>query len=407
MSDEAQAFWRHFAAASFGREPVDVADPGVGLAIDPGQMFQQLLRACEVRDQGPKPTHVRFHIGQRQIFTDLDQYLPDRSDRSLDGYLARLDNQLAGQPYLLAVERLQASNRWIWKRAAEFLAGLYEATGTLPARVDVEAFVGRYPHTVPGLHRERSGVFVCMTQGRKQMLVWPPAAAGLPSATAHYEQARASARVLSCEPGRLVYWPGMHWHVGECPDQATAGLHVAVLERPPEVQDLLSGATGGIAGDLADGGLLTWPGMAAKAAGLPRHYDQAAGAITDVFGARDTVREMFMADWLRRLTGLGFTAVPPRYPEFALTESQTVARDSVYPIMLVGRDGATNWCAADGRLGYLRSSPALTTLIDWLNAGQPVAVQAALRLADCAEDRDLLMQTMCMLAAWRALAVTD
>lgn len=90
---------------------------------------------------------------------------------------------------------MHATSRWIWKQAAEFLAPLYRASGMLPGDVEVVAFAGRYPFTASGIHRERSGVFVCMVEGSKDILVWPPEAGpDLPRSTARYHSARASAR---------------------------------------------------------------------------------------------------------------------------------------------------------------------------------------------------------------------
>ena len=177
------------------------------------------------------------------MIADTDEYLPRPDDASLDGYMARMEKELNGEPYLLAVERAHVASRQIWKTAARFLASLYEATGALPGGVDVEVFVGCYPNTIPGIHRERSGVFVSMVQGSKDILVWPPDAPGLPLGTARYQQATETARRLRCQPGRLVYWPAMHWHVGESPAQSTAGLHIAVLAEPPTIQDLLAGTS--------------------------------------------------------------------------------------------------------------------------------------------------------------------
>ena len=404
-ADDTGVFWREFATRSYAREPFESDKPSGGLVVSPDEMFRLLLRSCADRGSGPRDPQVRFHIGQHQVIADLDDYLPTATDDSLDGYLARLEAQLEGQPYLLAVQHMQAASRWIWKKVASFLAGLYEATGILPGNVDVEAFVGQYPNTVPGIHRERSGVFVSMVQGSKDMLVWPPDAEDLPIGTSRYEQARASARHMRCEPGRLVYWPAEHWHVGECPSEPTAGIHIAVLERPLRLEELVGDTLRGLGAELGDGGTLAWSATTAHDLELPKQYDTAAQTLVDAYGDPVAVREKLVADWLRRRTALGFTALPPRYPEFDLSENDFVERDGVHPIMLVSRDATTCLCAADGRLARMVSAPALTRLIERINSGEPVSVGATLRLSATIPERELLLQALSLLAAWRTVKV--
>jgi 50S ribosomal protein L16 3-hydroxylase len=398
-------FWSQFAARHYRRESVAIDDPPSAVVVNPEEMFALLLRSCAYRGEGPKDPLVKFYVDQRQVVADLDDYLPAQADGSLDGYLQRLERQLGGLPYLLTVQRMHAASRWLWKQAAEFLAGLYEACGSLPYGAEVEAFVGRYPNTVSGIHRERSGVFVFMVQGSKDFLVWPPQTQDLPCWTARYEHARPAALRLTCEPGRLVYWPAMHWHVGESPAAPSAGLHVAVLEESPGLTALVSAAAGDIEAAVGVGEPYTWPASPSEL-GVPPQYEGIAQALINSCGEASTVRDRLTAEWLRRRTGLGFAAPPPRYAEPSLQPDQAVVRDSVYPIVLVARDAVTSWCAADGRVGYARSAPALSQLIDVLNTGSPVSVRAALALATSEIDRELLDQTMRMLAGWRALKLT-
>ncbi len=406
--DAAAGFWAQFAAHHYRREPLEVDDPPVGLGVGPAEMFQLLVRSCAERGVGPKDAYVRFYIAQRQVMEDLEEYLPTEADGSLEGYLARVERQLDGQPYQLLVQRMHAASRWLWKRAAGFIAGLYEAAGVLPAEVEVEAFVGRYPYTPTGIHHEQSGVFVSMVQGEKDMLVWPRAAeASLPLGTARYQAAAAGARRLRCAPGRLVYWPSYDWHVGECAGGPTAGLHVCLVERPPNREDLLAAMRGELPAEVTSGGGLSWPVAGPQEIGLPAQYEAASAALATAYGDPVAVRDGLVADWLRRRTGLGFTAPPPRWTSFPLQGRDLVVRDSVHPIVLAGRDAGSSWLAADGRASRVRSAPALSRLIDRLNTGEPILVHDALGLAGPPAERDLLTQVLSLLAAWRALAVTQ
>jgi hypothetical protein len=393
------AFWATFAADHYGRRPVASDDPPVSFDVRPDEFFELLARACRRRAFGPRDPHVRFFIAQREVLEDLDDYLPVPADGSLAGFQDRMEDELGGQPYLLTVQRMHVVSRHLWKRAAGFLAGLYEATGLLPGDAEVEAFVGRYPYTPTGIHRERSGVFVGAVQGQKDMLAWPPDTRGLPLKSSHYDEARASATHLRCAPGRLVYWPGMHWHVGESPTPSAA-LHVTVAEQPPDQADLLAAASGGVT--LAAGKGLEYR----SAAGLPAQYEEVASALTAACGDAGAIRDRLMVDWLRRRTGLGFTAPPPRRGSVELGDDDVVGRDGEFPIVLVSRDARTDWCAADGRVARMRSAPALSAAVDRLNSGRPLPVREVLSLAASELELALLRQALALLADWQVLTVT-
>jgi 50S ribosomal protein L16 3-hydroxylase len=399
-------FWPSFAARYYAREPCEADKPVADLAVSPAELFQLLIDAVASRGSRPQDPQLRVHIGQRQVIADTDGYLPRPDDASLDGYMARMEKELDGEPYLLAVERAHVASRQIWKTAARFLASLYEATGALPGGVDVEVFVGRYPNTIPGIHRERSGVFVSMVQGSKDILVWPPDAPDLPLGTARYQQSTETATRLRCRPGRLVYWPAMHWHVGESPAQSTAGLHIAVLAEPPTIQDLLAGARGDLDADVAPRISPGWSGFGPHELGLPSTFESSVQSVISAYGDTAVVRDKLIAAWLRRRTGLGFTALPPTR-NVALRADQTVMHDGVYPIVLATRDSATSWLAADGRVGYARSSPSLTRLVDSLNSGDTISVRAAVDLAANPVEREVLTKVLALLANWRSVEIRD
>jgi 50S ribosomal protein L16 3-hydroxylase len=399
----AGGFWPGFAASYYAREPFETDNPPAGFTVTRADLFRLLVRAAAQRGAGPEAPQVRFHIGQRQVIADLADYLPVAADGSLDGYIARLERELGGEPYLLVVERAHLSSRKIWKQVAALLASLCGATGALPGRVDAEVFVGRYPHTIPGIHRERSGVFVSMAQGEKDILVWPPDTTGLPPGTARYQQAARTGRRLRCAPGRLVYWPAMHWHVGESPAEGTAGLHIAVLENPLTVQDLITSTRefdASVATRMSPG----WVGAAHDLA-LPREFDAAVESVVAAYADHDAVRDRLIASWLRRRTALGFPAVPASR-KVVLSLGQVLSRDGVHEIVVAPKDESSSWIAADGRVGYARTVPGLEPLIDRLNSGLPIAVSEALDLAAAPRDREVLLKVLTLLVSWRALATS-
>ena len=127
-------------------------------------------------------------------------------------------------------------------------------------------------------------------------------------------------------------------------------------------------------------------------------------SVISAYGDSAVVRDKLIAAWLRRRTGLGFTALPPTR-NVALRADDTVTRDGVYPIVLASRDSATSWLAADGRVGYARSSPSLIKLVDALNSGETISVRAAVDLAADPVERDVLTKVLALLANWRSVEI--
>jgi 50S ribosomal protein L16 3-hydroxylase len=396
-----EGFWQDFAAKYYTRSPFETDEPPVGLAVTGTDLFRVLLLAVAARGTGAQAPEIRFHVGQRQVIADIADYLPAAADGSLDGYVARLEHQLGGEPYLLVVAHAHVASRKVWKQAASFLSGLYEATGVLPGSADVEVFVGRYPYTVPGIHRERSGVFVSMVRGQKDILVWPPEATGLPVGSARYQHATATSRRLRCAPGRLVYWPAMHWHVGESQGTGTAGLHIAVLEDPLTAADLMTGLAG-LDAAVAPRIRPAWIAAPHDLA-TPPELDAVAASIVSACTDYDAVRDVLVAGWLRRRTALGFPAVPA-VRSVVLRPDQVLTRDGVHPIVVAPKSASRSWVAADGRVGHARAVPGLVPMIDQLNSGRPTRVAAALDLAAMPADREVLQKVLTLLASWRALA---
>jgi hypothetical protein len=183
----------------------------------------------------------------------------------------------------------------------------------------------------------------------------------------------------------------------------TAGLHLAVLEQPLTVRDLLGG-TRWLDTDIATRMPPGWLGAPHDLA-LPSELDSAVDSVVTAYGDRDVVRDRLVEGWLRRRTALGFAAVPPGR-KIDLRADQVLTRDGVHDIVIAPKDAASSWLAADGRVGYARSVPALVPLINRLNSGHAITVSEALDLATASRDRDVLLKVLTVLASWRALATT-
>jgi hypothetical protein len=177
-----------------------------------------------------------------------------------------------------------------------------------------------------------------------------------------------------------------------------------VLEQPPSVRDLIAAPGSDLDEPIAAGSGPAWSGLSSHELELPPGLTAAADAVVAAYGDPARVSELVSANWLRRRTGLGFTVLPPvRRAKIGL-DSQ-ISRASVLEIILAERDASTGWIAADGRVGYARSSPALSGLIDRLNSGEQLTVGTAISPAASAAERAVLLKVVELLAGWRALDV--
>jgi hypothetical protein len=345
------------------------------------------------------------------VTADLRTFLPNQRDGTWEGYFARMEDQLDGRDYNLAINRLHLVSYELWARARDFLSGLYTATGSLsPGYADFDVFAGKYRSTPVGIHVDHAANFMFTPVGRKRMLAWEPeVAARLPKETMDYEAVRGDAHWLEGDADTLVYFPSEFFHVGESPDEATVSTNIALFFDPDPLGEVVAEAHRRASRRIGGAPVApqTFP-PGESAPGVGDGYRDALAALRQVL-AGDTLEETLADAALRRATAFGFEVVPrPDDDAEPFGDDALVQRSAPYPIL--ARRGDTTVVSANGHSAKVPAHPGLDGLLEALNAGQAVRVgdlvdrcRRAGEAGDGVPAGDVVHAVLYRLASWRAV----
>lgn len=348
------SFWDPFVERHHGKEPAAwrgvFADPFVEME----DVFDWLLRAAERCRQGDRPQHYRLYSGS-ELLSDPVPHLPRPTDRSVAGYMTRLEAEL-GQVGLV-VNELQATHPALWHRMLDFLRGLYARIGMPAAGALLDLFSGSYAKGFFGLHKDDQDVFTFVLEGEKRLLLWPfetfaahsEAQGASPQSSwgltrVDVEAFRDQAIVLEGEPGDLLYWPASYWHVAEAvrPGEQVTTFSLGLFRHPDPLQSIAMTMQ-----ELCDEDFATLPdtlphpsGTSDVAAALDRARDTTRRVLSS-----PTFAERHDARLLERLTAFGFRVVPDPLPHEALQPTDVVCATSAQPVSWVHIGDDILWSA--------------------------------------------------------------
>lgn len=220
-----KSFWRAFTKTYWSRKPTVIRAPFQRPIATPGDVFRGLVavpqRLGEPRDD------LEFSIEGRRIVLDLKRWLPRPKDVSLAGYHERLKRDGATGQLTVLVNEFQNELGWtFYNRLRQFLQGLYEIAG-VPARAEVDLFLGNYRRTPLGVHRDLADVFCFVVDGRKKFRLWPKESFQSSSpryGPGPYTKYMKGSVCLAGDPGDILYWPSSYWHVAESDGQLVSSL---------------------------------------------------------------------------------------------------------------------------------------------------------------------------------------
>lgn len=366
--------WQSFLVRYWEKEPVVLKDAIPAPLASPEEIFALILSAFEAHGK-ESHSHIRFYAGRRCVCSGFEHFTT-KEDTSLESYGRRLAKLTKEEGFGLVINSAQIYHAGIWTRARSFLRGLYQLIG-IPVHVpEVVLFFGHYKSTPFGVHNDNEGVFSFTIQGEKKIRVWPPGAYRGRLNAAEYQDALEGSIALGGSVNDVLYWPGSHDHVGE-----GVGLCVSLNIRaigPKAVYNALSGPLEPILrealSEASKTRLLSFDpsDLQESAARLPLAFEQ----IIEVFARFPTrmLRKALSELWLRRLSAVGFSEVPPPLAEEDLEDEMRVRADPMYPV-LWRRSGELLFCAANGLSFDLPAHPNVIQLLMKLNSGDPVLVR--------------------------------
>lgn len=399
--------WDVFVERYWDREPVLIT-PGERAPFDAREVFDALVLATQPPTPGSMALNTQVSIG-RDLVEEPADLLPASADGTLDGYVSRMANRLAGRPYALTVSTFHLFHHPQWARQRAFYAGLWERVGLPLNSAITTLFHGTYEHSPVGVHRDRFATFMFALKGRKRMRFWPRCPwTGNTTTVLDYEPYLESSFAVEVAPGELLYWPSSYYHVGESDLNAaesgtTAATSVNVgvprdfdrgafetmeFLQDPSRETLLSGTPD--LGRLPElDGPTAVPGDPELAEELPPALAQALGVFQEVTGEQRR-RERTAELSLRRWTSGGFHPAPPAAEPAPLDDATEVVLAE--PVLWTDA-GSVRYCGAAGHTVRTSLVPdRLTELLAALDAGRtPVGTAlGVLPAEDRAEARRLL-----------------
>lgn len=407
--------WARFVADHWEARPVVWRRPFATPLVSAAQLFAALVRACaqyvaEGRTAGvpqDRSNAVRVNVGGAALMVDVERHLPHDGDGSLAGYAARMERQLAGRPYELIVHQLQAFDAAMWERMRQFLAGLYDLVGLPAEKAEAVVFLRNHVATSFGLHQDHASIFMFVIEGKKRMLTWPDHVfRGQEGkfASLDYDAYRDQATVLEGGPGDVVYWPSNAWHVGEASGGLSASISLGLRLKHPPVADVVNLAIGLLRPHAVPVDL--YAADAQRGAAVPAALAQALASMRALCDSGELERAVRL-HWLKRVTGGGFTRVPPPAPIEPVADDDLVTGRSRTPILRITWADGCDMLSASGHAIPAPATPGVRTLIERLNASRSERVGDL--VGDCSstgvDDAAFLRRLLAQLWALRAIDV--
>jgi hypothetical protein len=130
--------WSTFGRDSWEQRPGVFPSVFEHAIMSVDEAFACLVRASDEFRKSAPPNFgdvlLRFFIDGGRIQSNLREYLPHADDRSLHGYVARLNQQLDGREFALALNHVQRFDRSIPLRSRRSKASLLRSPTALGRR---------------------------------------------------------------------------------------------------------------------------------------------------------------------------------------------------------------------------------------------------------------------------------
>ncbi len=302
-----KAFWREFTKTCWNRRPTVIRAPFPMPIVTSADVFRGVVAARRrLREAGDD---LELIMGGRRIVLDLDRWLPQAKDVSLQGYHARLKRAGTAGELAMLVNDFQRELGWaFFSRLRQFLQGLYEITG-VPPQAELDLFLGNYRRTPLGVHRDEADVFCFVVEGKKKFRLWPGEifrSSSLRYGPAPYGNYLKESVCLEGEPGDILYWPSSYWHVAESDGRLGSSLTLALYHGYSIFVALMKNIgdwNREIGGDERDPiGSLPFSNLQvpSELASIARRTEGHPGRLT----------ERLMRSWMERITSYGFRRLP-------------------------------------------------------------------------------------------------
>lgn len=237
--DPQAGFWTSFVREYWEKSPVVI---NAGAPDDLPSLADLFAAVTHMPKVGPND---RFWLAatetprSRGDFAHIDLRLmgPQPSDGDFDGFFARLSTHSFG----INIHRLDRGNPTFEGLVKDISTALATADGPTPYMWLSDTFIGNYPATPFGIHRDPAGVLSFTLAGTRTYYTWPPETfvnghpdLGTPDPDVIARHLPTAER-FDVAPGSLMYWPSNRWHLVASPGEPFVVAQVSAYFRPEDV----------------------------------------------------------------------------------------------------------------------------------------------------------------------------
>lgn len=313
------------------KKPMLVTERVAKCPIEVADVMAALRTIGELSSHG-QFTNLGVWLDGRAAIWDYPRWLASASDHSVDTYVSRVLAQADASSFCYSQFNVQVYNSSIWEWATKFSKSYCDKVGWPRGEVDVDMFLGQYPRTPRGIHRDSADTLMFILKGTKRLLFWPadrfndhimktglPGVESLPGVSS--EDYLEDAIVLEGGEGDAFFWPSDYWHVSEAADQPSSSMALNMSFHQSPSQTIVDATAELMQAVLPQLCHSSDDRVSASSA----FYKKSDAALLELLreGAFDEPIRSRLEEWqMLALSAAGFHAVPPLKAEGGSTDYQ-------------------------------------------------------------------------------------
>ena len=312
-----QKFWTNFAKNIWEKKALFLQNVQSSLLeLGEAEIFKLLVLYADRCRKLNDPTGFKFYIdGFKAGAEDVLQVLPEKEDKSLLGYHARM--KALFPDYCLVCDELLTVNTQKQHLLTDFTNEFYRHVGFPNRFSEMGLYLGNYRKTPFGVHVDSCGVFSFPVVGKKRFRLWTSAYVkknpNLDRAF-KYDKYKKDSQLLEAGPGDMTYWPSSAWHIAESDGSFSATWSLGVWVDQPHkelfavgLKDLVNEKTG------AAGSATTTPfknlhSKTGEVSELPEAYLNSIDLLKSLTAIE--LQEVFLKSWMKHISLQGFKNIP-------------------------------------------------------------------------------------------------
>ncbi len=202
-------FWAHFAEHYWEKKSCVIRGANTFNVSQLEQLVFSSLASSSTKE-GWSEHKFRFFLDGEKL-PDQEKRLcaPHQNEKSAAEYATRLGTKIGDKSFEMVSHDIETLSPDLFTFVRRFVAPLQRVVGIPQGGNTVTNFVRTSHSTTFGIHIDFAAIFALIMVGDKTILTWPnsyfsdQASARREKIEDHIE----TARVLSAEPGDIIYWP--------------------------------------------------------------------------------------------------------------------------------------------------------------------------------------------------------